>query len=416
MIVGALSTAACLGLGACLQVASGGTAAPAFVQAGSGHAASTKSLVITPPSNAVAGNRMVVEVGVWSSAGATASTVTDSAGDSYVELLHFTAGDKTEMSVWTAPITAGTQTPPKITVKPTAKADVGAVTLEYSGVSSVEGASVVDRSAFGTGKTSAAGAVSPGATTPTTAENELAIGFYLDSGFGDSLTGAVGYTTRANVSPDNDVELLAQDAIVAQGATPNPSFGTGTGTVWLASTVVLKPSGEGTSPTLPGAPTEVKASAGNGTANVSWTAPANGNSQLTSYTVTPYIGTTAQTSTTVSGSPPATTATVGELKNGTTYTFKVAATNGVGTGPSSGASNSVTPTATTGGEWSSSSAGPSRPFTYSSWPTATCSVWMGGRTRRRRTCGTPARRNSPPARPRPRSSAQASPSCPTATL
>ena len=33
--------------------------------------------------------------------------VTDSAGNSYTELLHFKASDKTEMSVWTAPITDG---------------------------------------------------------------------------------------------------------------------------------------------------------------------------------------------------------------------------------------------------------------------------------------------------------------------
>jgi len=37
--------------------------------------------------------------------------------------------------------------------------------------------------------------------------------------------------------------------------------------------------------------------------------------------------TTAQTPTTVTGNPPATTATVNGLTNGTTYTFKVTATN-----------------------------------------------------------------------------------------
>ena len=37
------------------------------------------------------------------------------------------------------------------------------------------------------------------------------------------------------------------------------------------------------------------ATAGNATATVSWTAPANGGSQITSYTITPYIGSTPQT-------------------------------------------------------------------------------------------------------------------------
>jgi hypothetical protein len=61
--------------------------------------------------------------------------------------------------------------------------------------------------------------------------------------------------------------------------------------------------------------------------------------------VTPFIGATAQTPTTVSGSPPATSTTVSGLTNGTAYTFKVSATNAVGTGPASAASNTVTPAA-----------------------------------------------------------------------
>ena len=95
--------------------------------------------------------------------------------------------------------------------------------------------------------------------------------------------------------------------------------------------------------TAPAAPTGVSATAGNAQATVSWTAPNNGGSPITSYTITPYAGTAAQTPTTVTGTPPATTATVTGLTNGTAYTFTVTATNGVGTGPASAASNSVTP-------------------------------------------------------------------------
>ena len=95
--------------------------------------------------------------------------------------------------------------------------------------------------------------------------------------------------------------------------------------------------------TAPGAPTGVSATAGNGSASVSWTAPSSGGSAITSYTVTPYVGSSAQAPVTVSGSPPATTATVTGLTNGTSYTFTVSATNGVGTGPASSPSNAVTP-------------------------------------------------------------------------
>ena len=64
---------------------------------------------------------------------------------------------------------------------------------------------------------------------------------------------------------------------------------------------------------------------------------------MTSYTVTPYVGSTAGTPVTVTGSPPATSTTVSGLTNGTTYTFKVTATNSLGTGPASAPSNAVTP-------------------------------------------------------------------------
>jgi hypothetical protein len=97
-------------------------------------------------------------------------------------------------------------------------------------------------------------------------------------------------------------------------------------------------------PTAPGAPTGVTASAGNGSATVSWTAPSsNGGSTITSYTVTPYVGSTAQTPVTVTGNPPTTSTIVTGLTNGTTYTFTVSATNAIGTGLASTPSNAVTP-------------------------------------------------------------------------
>ena len=76
-----------------------------------------------------------------------------------------------------------------------------------------------------------------------------------------------------------------------------------------------------------------------------WSEPASGGSTITSYTVTPYIGGSAQKATTLEGSPPATGATIGGLTNGTTYTFKVKATNALGAGPESEASAALTPAA-----------------------------------------------------------------------
>ena len=138
-------------------------------------------------------------------------------------------------------MTAGGGTQPVITVKPTAKADVGAAVLEYSGVSSVSDATVIDQISRATGTTKSAGSVASGATPATTAPNELALGFYVDSGFGDTLTPGSGWTSRVNVSNASDIELLAEDQTEASaGATPNASVGTGANTVWQVATVVLK--------------------------------------------------------------------------------------------------------------------------------------------------------------------------------
>ena len=91
---------------------------------------------------------------------------------------------------------------------------------------------------------------------------------------------------------------------------------------------------EPTPVTAPGQVTNVKATAGLGSASLTWSAPSSGG-PVTKYTITPYIESKPQPVTTVTGTPPATGATVGELKGGTTYTFRVTASNSVNSGPPS---------------------------------------------------------------------------------
>ena len=81
-------------------------------------------------------------------------------------------------------------------------------------------------------------------------------------------------------------------------------------------------------------PSAVAAVAGSASAVVSWAQPlGDGGAPVTSYTVTPYAGSSALPPTTVTGSPPPTWALVSGLSDGTTYDFTVTAANEIGSSP-----------------------------------------------------------------------------------
>ena len=91
-----------------------------------------------------------------------------------------------------------------------------------------------------------------------------------------------------------------------------------------------------TPPFPPRAPSVV---AGDAQATVSWVAPITvGGSPITAYHVVPYHGSTVLPATTVT----TTTATVKNLTDGQTYTFKVVGTNAIGNSPVSVATQAVT--------------------------------------------------------------------------
>jgi len=96
---------------------------------------------------------------------------------------------------------------------------------------------------------------------------------------------------------------------------------------------------------LPAAPTNLVATAGNGQVSLSWTAPSGVISQapITDY-LEQYSTNSGTTWTTFSATAStATNATITGLTNGTSYVFRVAATNGIGTGSYSAASSAVMP-------------------------------------------------------------------------
>ena len=95
--------------------------------------------------------------------------------------------------------------------------------------------------------------------------------------------------------------------------------------------------------TAPGAPTAVVGVVGPGQVTVSWSAPDDGGSPITSYVVTPSAAGAAQAGRTFAS--PATTRVVTGLTDGTSYSFSVVAVNAVGSGPPSTSSAAVTPLA-----------------------------------------------------------------------
>lgn len=193
--------------------------------------------------------------------------------------------------------------------------------------------------------------------------------FWIASARGGSISptvpGAPGSVTAVGNNGSATVTFTApsngNSAIVSYTATSSPGGFTATGptspltvsgltngTPYTFTVTALN--GVGTGPaggpsnsvtpsaglTVPGAPTMGSATAGNGQATVTFSAPASdGGSAITSYTATFSAGGTASGA----GSP----ITITGLTNGVAGTISVTATNAIGTGAASGASNSVTP-------------------------------------------------------------------------
>ena len=96
--------------------------------------------------------------------------------------------------------------------------------------------------------------------------------------------------------------------------------------------------------TVPGAPTSVSGTSGSQQVALTWSAPSdNGGSSITDYVIQYSSNSGSTWSTFSDGTSTSTSATVTGLTNGTSYVFKVAASNTYGTGIYSSSSSSVTP-------------------------------------------------------------------------
>ncbi len=155
---------------------------------------------------------------------------------------------------------------------------------------------------------------------------------------GSSIT---GYTVTSTPASAGCTATAPATTCTVSGLTNGTSYtfqvtatnGSGTSSLSSPSPAVIPA-------TVPDAPTLAAAVAGNGSASVSWTAPASdGGDPITHYTVTSSPGSLTCTATTT------TSCTVSGLTNGTSYTFTVTATNAKGTGAASSPSTAVIPQA-----------------------------------------------------------------------
>jgi uncharacterized protein (TIGR02145 family) len=208
---------------------------------------------------------------------------------------------------------------------------------------------VTATNAIGTGPASAASnSVTP--TAPSTVPGAPTIGtatagnaqatVTFTAPASDGSSAITGYTVTSN--PEGKTATGTSSPITVTGLTNGTAYtftvtatnANGMGTASAASNSVT-PS---TALTVPGAPTGVSAVPGYEKATVSFTAPVNdGGSAITGYTVTSspggFVGTGSSSPISVTGLPAL-----------IAYTFTVTATNAIGTGPVSAATNSVTPT------------------------------------------------------------------------
>jgi hypothetical protein len=164
---------------------------------------------------------------------------------------------------------------------------------------------------------------------------------------GAPLSGFVVRAHRADGTLAATVNAMPEDrSAYVTGLTNGSAY---TFTVVARNSAGTGPASAATAPvtpgpafTPPGAPVIGTVTPGDGSAYVSWQAPASdGGSPITGYTVLGWIDTTVVSSTAAPAG--ATSLTVPGLQNGTAYSFTVTATNAAGAGPGSDHSDVVTP-------------------------------------------------------------------------
>ncbi|HEY5110962.1 MAG TPA: fibronectin type III domain-containing protein, partial [Acidimicrobiales bacterium] len=184
-----------------------------------------------------------------------------------------------------------------------------------------------------------------GAAATSNANTQSLVSWTAPANGGATITGyAVRYSSNGGTSWTTATTSATGTTYTVTGLTNGTAYlfdvaatnAAGTGSFSSASSSAIPA-------TVPNAPTGVTATSNaNGQSLVTWTAPANGGATITGYSVQ-YSSNGGTSWTTATTSAAGTSYTVTGLTNSTSYVFRVAATNGVGTGSFSSASTPATP-------------------------------------------------------------------------
>ena len=164
------------------------------------------------------------------------------------------------------------------------------------------------------------------------------------SGASGTTTAGTGGMPSAGTIPAYTLAVADTGKYIVVGVVPMAAAGASSGTEVFsaASSQVIS---------VPGAPSAAVATAGVASASVAFIPPVdNGGAAITGYTVIANPGG-------LTGTGTASPINVTGLTNGTAYTFTVRASNSVGTGSASAASNSVTPAASLATSYTGTTAG-----------------------------------------------------------
>jgi hypothetical protein len=264
-----------------------------------------------------------------------------------------TPGNTSASVSWSAPVATGggTITAYTATSSPDSRTcswSSGPLTCTVTGLTNGQAYTFTVKAMNGAGWSLASGASTPvtpaglpGAPTGVTAAggNELAVVSWAAPFDGGSPI--TGYTVTSSPGAKTCVWSSGPLTCTVMGLTNSQAYTfTVHATNGLGSGDESAPSDAATPAAVPDQPSDVAATAGGGLATVTWTAPASNGTEISAYEVTSAPG-----GETCSWSFGPLSCTVTGLTNGQAYTFTVRAMNGVGWGPPSAASNSVTPAA-----------------------------------------------------------------------